>query len=42
MASEIVILSAAHTPADIEETLTVADAAFEVVREEFDETKSPS
>ena len=28
-------LSAAHTPADIEETLAAADAAFEIVREEF-------
>ena len=28
-------LSAAHTPADIDETLAIADAAFEIVREEY-------
>ena len=28
-------LSAAHTPADIEETLAIADAAFEIVKEEY-------
>ena len=28
-------LSSAHSPADIEETLAAADAAFEIVREEF-------